>query len=161
MEQRTIDRLQQTWLERWVRGATLHVGSGSKPIHAAYNCDPNPAVWEYADIACHGQKLSFRDGTFDRVVSSHVFQLFADPRAVLQEMARILCWGGVMAHVVPDRRYAPDTTAWHHPFTIQRCGFFGPEEFAPLVATLPELRVVQLEEFSEFRWSFKVVLVKV
>lgn len=162
MEQREIDRIQQGWIERYVCGDCLHVGCGQKRIEGAVNIDPNPDRAEWADFPFDVHDLSFfEDESFDSVVSSHVLQALEDPVRALREMARVMRPGAVMAHVVPDHRYAPRLCDTRYPFQFQHQSWHGPEEFAPVMDEVGDvLAVVILENFKAFDWSFKVVAMR-
>lgn len=158
MDQATIDREQQVWLVAQCRGRALHVGCGMKVIPGAVNLDPNPDRRKWANVAGFGDRLPFADGVFDTVVSSHVLPVFGDIVGALREMTRVLRPGGVMAHVVPDLRYAPSRASSHWRFEKQFSGWRGPADFKQAVGNgLPELAIVELENFKEFQWSFKFV----
>lgn len=162
MNQREIDIAQQQWLVSKAVGRCLHVGSGMKRIPWAVNIDPNPERWHgLADVAADARCLPFQDGVFDSVVSSHVLPIFGDIKKALREMARVMCVGGRMAHVVPDLCYAPSRASSHHQFEKQFNGWHGPKEFQIDILGLEDvLLVTQLENFKEFCWSFKFEAVK-
>ena len=158
MDQATIDTLQQAWLVEQARGRSLHIGCGMKPIPGAVNLDPNRERYKWANVAAYGNLLPFADGVFDSVVSSHVLPVFGDIVGALREMARVLRTGGTMSHVVPDLRYAPSRASSHHRFERQYSGWHGPDDLRQEIGNgLPELDVVELENFTEFQWSFKFV----
>lgn len=158
MDQVGIDHAQQVWLVAQCRGRSLQIGSGMKPIPGAVNLDPNPDRRRWAEVAGFGDRLPFADGVFDTVVSSHVLPVFGDIVGALHEMARVLRPGGMMAHVVPDLRYAPSRASSHWRFERQYAGWHGPDDFRQSIGNgLPELDIVELENFSEFQWSFKFV----
>jgi len=160
MNQQQIDRLQQSWIEKHVIGRALQIGCGMKPIAGAVNLDPNPDRRQYVDIAGDALLLPFQDGAFDSVVSSHVVPHLHNPAQALREMARVLSPGGVMAHVIPDLRYAPRRRSDRYPFADQPFGWCGPDDFRPVMDDLSDvLCVVTLENFAEFNWSFKMVAV--
>jgi ubiquinone/menaquinone biosynthesis C-methylase UbiE len=48
-------------------------------------------------MAADGERLLFGDGAFDAVISLYALEHFADPRRTLEEMARVVRPGGVMA----------------------------------------------------------------
>lgn len=156
MEQREIDQRQQEWIAERAVGRCLHVGCGMKRIEGAVNVDANPERRRWADVACDAQLLPFADASFDSVVSSHMVEHLRDPIAALQEMARVLCTGGVMAHVIPDRRHTPHRESTRYPFAHHHHEWSGPEDFRWVLDQVAGLRIVALESFAEFRWSFKV-----
>lgn len=162
MDQAMIDTLQQAWLVEQARGRALHIGSGMKPIPGAVNLDPNPDRRRWAEVSGFGDRLPFMDGVFDSVVSSHVIPVFGDIVGALREMARVLRPGGTMAHVVPDLRYAPSRASSHWRFERQYNGWHGPDDLRRAIGNgLPELDIVELENFQEFQWSFKFVARKI
>jgi demethylmenaquinone methyltransferase/2-methoxy-6-polyprenyl-1,4-benzoquinol methylase len=59
-------------------------------------------------IAGNGERLPFPDDAFDAVTFTYLLRYVDDPQATLQEMARVLRPGGVMANLefhVPPRRW--------------------------------------------------------
>lgn len=162
MEQREIDRLQHEWMMRYVMGDCLHVGCGEKRVEGAVNIDPSPSRAEWADYPFDVHDMPFfEDVSFDSVVSSHVLPSLHDPENALREMARVLRPGGIMAHVVPDHRYAPRRQDPRFQFQFQHHSWMGPDEFTPLADKLSDvLLVAVLEPFLEFQWAFKFVAVK-
>ena len=163
MQQREIDRIQQLWVEARVfeYPPALQIGCGMKRIPEAVNVDPNPDRWAWADAAGDAHRLPFAGGTFNCVVSSHVVPHLRDPLAAFVEMARVLKPGGIVAHVIPDLRYAPRRRETRHPFADQPHGWYGPADFWQLAQRLDDVfYFVELENFSEFRWSFKVRAVR-
>lgn len=153
--QPTIDHLQMSWLLGQVRGRCLHVGCGEKYIAGVVNIDPNEGRrrvderWNVCALPCE-------DGSFDSIISCHVLPSLQDFDAAMSEMARVLKPGGVMAHVVPDWRYAPERLCERHPWEYQHQGWYGPDEFARAIEPyLDQLHVVELACFLEFDWAFK------
>lgn len=163
MNQAQIDTAQQAWLVAMKTGRCLHVGCGMKTIPGAVNLDPNPERWRWSDVAGYGDRLPFADGVFDSLLSSHVLPVFGDIVGALREMARVLKPGGVMAHVIPDLRYAPSRASSHHRFEKQQTGWHGPDAFNAVVGNglSDVLTIVELRNFAEFQWSFKLVAHKV
>lgn len=159
MQQRAIDHIQQVWIEEFAaRGRCLHVGCGERPIPGAVNIDPNPdrARWRDEDWDVHA--LPCPDKSFDVVVTSHVLQSVDDVDLAMREMARVLRPGGVMAHVIPDHRFAPLRCDPRFKFQVCRYEWRGPETFRPVLNRLAGVLAVEmLENFAEFEWSFKVV----
>lgn len=164
MQQREIDRIQQLWVEARVfeYPPALQIGCGMKRIPEAVNVDPNPDRWAWADAAGDAHRLPFAGGTFNCVVSSHVVPHLRDPLAAFVEMARVLKPGGIVAHVIPDLRYAPRRRETWHPFADQPHGWHGPDDFArTVVHHLTGLfKVVELCNFDRFNWSFKFVAIR-
>jgi len=161
MIQQEIDRIQQDWIELHAVGQCLHVGCGEKYIPGAVNIDPNPDRIPWRDNDWDVHDLPVTDACFDSVVSSHVLQALRDPVAALREMARVLKPGGMMAHVIPDHRYAPVKRDPRFQFDYMWNVWHGPEEFRPVMAKVSDLlRLAILEEFPQFHWSFRVLAVK-
>ena len=158
MEQRHIDRIQQDWLEEQAVPECLHVGCGEKPIPWAVNIDPNPSRARWIDYAYDVHDLPFADETFDSVVSSHVLPSLEDVDRAMAQMIRVLKVGGHMAHVIPDWRYAPRRCDPRHDWQFQRQGWHGAEDFCPFVERFSDrLYVVELADFEQFKWSFRVI----
>ena len=164
MDQSTIDALQQAWL---IEQATAHppalqIGCGMKPIVGAVNTDPNPERARWADYQCYADNLPFEDASFGSVVSSHVINSLPDPGEAFREWARVLKPGGMCCHVIPDWRYAPDRKSSKYPFERQGFGWMGPEPFrTEIMAPLADVfQVIELANFTEFNWSFKLVAVR-
>jgi len=160
MDQREIDRIQQQWLLSHVAGHCLHVGCGEKSIAGAVNIDPNPDRGADFDYDVQDLPLVW-DETFDSVVSSHVLQAVAEPVLALREMARVLKPGGVIAHVIPDHRYAPVKRDPRFPFQWMHNVWYGPDDFLPVMEQVPGMLIAELKSFPEFNWSFRVVAIRV
>jgi SAM-dependent methyltransferase len=144
-------------------GKCLNVGCGERPIPGAVNIDPNPGRGQWRDEDWDVHKLPCEDESFDVVVSNHVLQALRDPVLALREMTRVLCPGGVMAHVVPDHRFAPLRRDERFPFQYMWNEWKGPGEFLPVIMELEDeglLDVMMLESFKEFAWSFRVIAVR-
>lgn len=164
MDQQQIDDFQQGWLIAQVDAnpRALQIGCGMKPIEGAVNLDPNPDRWPWANVAADGHRLPFADGAFGCVVSSHVLPHLHHPVRALREMARILRPGGMIAHVVPDLRYAPRRFSTRYPFANQPHGWDGPDDFWSVMDQVRDVfRVIELEDFHEFNWSFKLRAVSI
>jgi len=139
----------------------LNIGCGKRRVYGAINLDANPARRAWADVAADAHRLPFADEVFDSVVSSHVIEHLHSPVAALREMARVLHPGDTMAHVIPDHRYTPHRHSKRHPFAHHHHEWRGPDEFKPVMRQIADvLRVIALEEFPGFRWSFRLKAVK-
>lgn len=160
MNQVEIDRIQQEWIEHHVIAQCLHVGCGRRYIPGAVNIDPNPDRADVCDEAWDVHELPVADCTFESVVSNHVLQALRDPVLALREMTRVLKPGGVMAHVIPDHRYAPLKRDKRYPFQYMHSEWKGPEEFLPVIEQVDGLKLSECSSFTEFDWSFKVVAIK-
>jgi SAM-dependent methyltransferase len=164
MDQATIDRIQQMWIAHQanIHPPALQIGCGMKPIPGALNTDPNPERARWADTPADAHALPFEPETFGCVVSSHVINNLRDPVLAFREMARVLVPGGWICHVIPDWRYAPDRKSSRYPFDKHHYGWRGPDEFSmwftPVLGDLFEM--VELANFTEFNWSFKLRAVK-
>jgi len=163
-DQVMIDALQQKWLveEALTHRPTIQIGCGMKWIPGIVNTDPNPERAMWADVACFGDDLPFDDGAFNCVVSSHVINVFPDPIAAFREWARVLRPGGWCCHVIPDWRYAPNRKSSRYRFEKQHHCWRGPVVFqAEVMDKLSDVfRVVELECFEVFKWSFKLRAVR-
>jgi SAM-dependent methyltransferase len=161
-EEERISAIQQRWIVKRARGRALQIGCGMKPILGVINSDPNPERWPWADVACDAHALPFADGSLDSVVSNHVVPHLHNPVLALREMARVLRPGGVIAHVIPDLRYAPRRHSKRHPFADQPHGWWGPLDFwYNVMSKLGHLfSVVKLADFEEFRFSFRLEAVR-
>jgi SAM-dependent methyltransferase len=64
----------------------------------------------FGPLVANALSLPFRDGTFDTVVASEIFEHLADDRAALGEVTRVLRPGGTLALSVP--RAMPERVNW-------------------------------------------------
>ena len=166
MDQARIDLLQQNWLEdqAYAHPQALQIGCGMKRIEGAMNTDPNPDREAWCDEVADAHQLPEAwTETFGSVVSSHVLNSLKDPHQAFLEMARVLKPGGYCCHVIPDWRYAPDRMSTRYFYDKHYQGWMGPEPFrdeimGPLAGVF---EIVELENFTEFNWSFKLVARKV
>jgi len=155
MRQMQIDIEQQQWIEAHADVPCLHVGCGEKPIPWAVNIDPNASRKRWRDFDYDVCDLPFGDACFVSIVSSHVLPAIYDLDRAMAEMIRVLKPGGIMAHVIPDWRYAPQRKDTRHEWDYQHQGWYGPEEFRVYVARFLEIETLELANFPGFRWSFK------
>lgn len=161
MQQAEIDRLQQAFIEAAARGRALHIGAGRKRIEGAVNLDADPDRARWLDLLADGQRLPFRDGAFDSVVSSHVIEHLARPVGALRDMVRVLRIGGYMVHIIPDARFTP------HRRLTSRFPFAGhrnewvPADFREIAAQVGGIEVVSLREFKGTRWSFEFIALRI
>ncbi|ESW79772.1 hypothetical protein X773_17175 [Mesorhizobium sp. LSJC285A00] len=79
----------------------LDAGAGFRPVY--YNNVVNLEIVPYAttDVLAILEKIPFRDGSFDFVISNAVLEHVRDPFAAAREMARVLKPGGEMFVHVP------------------------------------------------------------
>ncbi len=61
-------------------------------------------------VQASGMALPFRDGLFDIVIASEVFEHIADDTAVMCEIARVMKPGGTICVTVP--RFLPESIYW-------------------------------------------------
>jgi arsenite methyltransferase len=105
-------------------GLALGVDISEPMLARAVHAEAGPQV---GFLRADAQRLPFRDGTFDAVVSIAMLQLVPKPSAALAEMARVLRPGARMAVMVPTvgraralMRLLPDGGA--HFFTEDEIG---------------------------------------
>ena len=73
--------------------------------------------WVQLDNA-PGSPLPFDDGSFSAAVASSVLEYVADPKATLQELARVVRAGGWLVITVPDLRHRKrKVDRWKRPLT--------------------------------------------
>lgn len=66
------------------------------------------------DIVAPGDKLPFKDNTWDFVINSHVLQYFYDPVRAVQEWLRVVKPGGYVFLIIPHKNR---TFEWNKPRT--------------------------------------------
>lgn len=84
--------------------SVLDLGAGSKPYSPLYDShfaastavdvDHSPHDTASVDMLASADRLPFEDGSFNCVICTEVLEHCRDPRAVVAEMARVLCTGG-------------------------------------------------------------------
>lgn len=79
-------------------GLALGVDISEPMLARAVRAESGPQV---GFLRADAQRLPFRDGVFDAVVSVAMLQLIPEPTAALAEMVRVLRPGGRMAVMVP------------------------------------------------------------
>jgi SAM-dependent methyltransferase len=93
-----------------VQGRTLDVGCGQKPYEQHFRSagyvgleidTPENRAGKKADQFYDGMTFPFRDGEFDSVISSQVFEHVFEPDAHLEEVQRVLKPGGLFLLTVP------------------------------------------------------------
>lgn len=78
----------------------LNLGSGPRRIHPrAVNVDMVP--FTEVDVVANAEKLPFPDNSVDAVLSESLLEHVPNPRAVVQEMMRVLKPGGILYASVP------------------------------------------------------------
>ena len=79
-----------------------------------------PAGTHTAEVRGDAVRLPFPDGTFDRIIASEVLEHVLDDEGALDELARVLRPGGVIAATIPS--WLPEKVCWalsdeyHAPF---------------------------------------------
>jgi len=162
IQSQQMDRIQMEWLLGQARGRCLHVGCGEKYIAGMVNIDPNPSRPK-VDHRYDVHELPFGDGTFDSAISCHVIPSLKAPIRAMREMARVLKPGGIMAHVIPDNRYAPERHDKRFQWQFQHNNWYSPQQFHEDVLTqIQDLVTVELcDHFDEFLFSFRVLCKRV
>ena len=113
------------------RARVLDLGCGVSPYRAL--C-PTAAQWVRVDLAAEvrpdlvarGERLPFRDGMFDVVLSTQILGLVEDPWAVGHEVARVLRRGGV-ALVSAPAAWPYDSAAVEHRWGAREIARVFPE----------------------------------
>jgi SAM-dependent methyltransferase len=88
-------------IHRHADGVVLDCGSGKRPVY--YDNVLNYEIVDYnsTDVIGIGEKLPFRDGTFDAVISVAVLEHVRNPFACAAEMVRVLKPSGELTCEVP------------------------------------------------------------
>jgi len=109
----------------------LDLGCGASPYRALgpaaaqwVRVDPSPAV--RPDLVARGERLPFRDGVFDVVLSTQILGLVEDPWEVGHEVARVLRRGGV-ALVSAPAAWPYDSAAVEHRWGVREIERVFPE----------------------------------
>jgi SAM-dependent methyltransferase len=113
------------------RARVLDLGCGVSPYRAL--C-PAAAQWVRVDLAAEarpdlvarGERLPFRDGVFDVVLSTQILGLVEDPWALGREVARVLRPGGV-ALVSAPAAWPYDSAAAEHRWGVREIERVFPE----------------------------------
>jgi SAM-dependent methyltransferase len=119
----------------------LNIGAGGTAERYPNCIEFEHKIFRHTDVVGDAHHLPFRDDVFDRVFAFNVFEHLADPRAVAQEIHRVLKPGGAVAihtaflqalHEEPNHFYNATeygVRQWFAPFEIDECrvsGNFGP-----------------------------------
>lgn len=105
-------------------GGAAHNPFGLKTLNVDYTNDPT-TVFKKAEIAfcgkclkvdlvAPGDRLPFKDNTWDFVVNSHVLQYFYDPIRAVEEWLRVVKPGGYVFMIIPHKDRTFD---WNKPRT--------------------------------------------
>jgi len=123
-------------------------GTSTHPVYGGRGYKPN--------IQAAGEKLPFKDGTFDWIISNHSLEHLESTMTTMLEWLRVLKTRGIMAIVMPDRKYGPFGDPSHkHEYT--------PEEFCnEILNPLIDKKVIRVLEYDTFdnHFSFDCVLEK-
>jgi SAM-dependent methyltransferase len=93
-----------------LNGKLLDIGCGTKPYSNLCNVkeyigleidDEGNRNHKYADVFYDGKTIPFRNGEFDSVLSSQVFEHVFNPNQFLREVNRVTKMGGVFLMTVP------------------------------------------------------------
>lgn len=93
----------------------------------------------FVDVVGKGQELPFRDGTFDLVMATGVFEYFPEPRIAAEQIRRVLKPGGrLMISVAAVTPRAVDEEHWRYLPAGLRFTFssFSKVEIVPEVTSL-------------------------
>jgi len=139
-------QLYKKWLMDADFDTALHLGSGrdrhrlgqqleSKGQVVALDPDTSGLNQNITDrkVVGDGQRLPFRNNTFDLVFSEYVFEHLPDPKSALNEIDRVLKPGGSFVVLVPNPRHyyakiADITPFWFHQLWFRLQGVEDHEE---------------------------------
>ena len=101
----------------------LDVGSGDAPYRSAWRAEVADGMWVCLDLDARrrpivvgrAERLPFRDGTFDAVISTQLLGLVTDPAAMGREIGRVLRPGG-RAWITGPAAYPYDSADPEHRF---------------------------------------------
>jgi SAM-dependent methyltransferase len=82
-------------------GIALDCGAGRRPVYYENVVNYEIVDYDTTDIVGVGEKLPFKDGSFDLVLSLAVLEHVRDPFACARELIRVLKPGGTMLCAVP------------------------------------------------------------
>jgi SAM-dependent methyltransferase len=88
-------------IDRHRDGLVLDVGAGHRPVYLDNVVNFEVAGYESTDVRGVGERLPFRDGAFDAVMSFGVLEHVRDPFACAREIARVMKPGATLYCVVP------------------------------------------------------------
>jgi SAM-dependent methyltransferase len=101
-------------------GHVLDCGSGLRPESDESVICTEIVAYPNVDVLAVNQRLPFRTGTFDAVLSLNVLEHVTDPFASASELVRVLKPGGVMYCCIPFLQ--PEHGYPHHYFNATRSG---------------------------------------
>ncbi len=107
----------------------------------------------YPHVRCMGEILPFKDGVFDFIVSHHSLEHMRDTEKTLREWLRVLKQEGIIAIVMPDKKYGP----FGDPSHVSEC---TPEEFREVLRRIENINIIELDTLRNF-FSFDAVIEKI
>jgi SAM-dependent methyltransferase len=131
-------------------GKILDFGCGSKPYETAFSACDSYTGLDIAqsghdhtnsriDVLYDGKTLPFSDHTFDKILCFEVFEHLQDPGASLEELARVLRFGGELFITIPFIYGEHEA-----PFDFQRWTSFGIVN----LLRMHNFRVVKMEKLN-------------
>jgi SAM-dependent methyltransferase len=97
-------RAEMAAVERWCIGKGLDPGAGGRTFSPdVVRLDRRPD--SSRQIGADACALPFSDATFDFVLTSHLIEHLARPRAALDEWLRVVRPGGHVISIIPDTRF--------------------------------------------------------
>lgn len=132
-------------------------GPSGKAIEGIININIYPAncPGQHAIVA-RGESLPFKDEALNFLISSHTLEHIKNTKQALDEWVRVVKVGGLIAIVMPDKRYHlhdPSVTkdgdaAWSE---------MEPQELLDIVKTLPNIEILLFNGF-ENNFDFECVI---
>lgn len=145
-------------------GGAAHNSFGLKTLNVDYTRDTN-TVFKNAekaifgsclkvDLVAPGDKLPFKDNTWDFVINSHVLQYFYDPIRAVEEWLRVVKQGGYVFMIIPHK---DRTFEWNKPRTRLTEIIERHEHSNPIVSDHAHYSVWTTEDFLEicdyYKWK--------
>lgn len=108
-------------------GGAAHNPFGLKTLNVDYTTDTS-TVFKRAelaicgecmkvDVVAPGDRLPFKDNTWDFVINSHVLQYFYDPVSAVKEWFRVIKPGGYIFMIIPHKERTHDVHKPRTPYT--------------------------------------------